>query len=59
MKTTSSASMTGKTDLITGTRNHAPALPCRGCTASCKNYPRCNGKLWRMSQNADTRQENI
>lgn len=25
-------------------------LPCRGCIASCKNYHRCDGKLWRMSE---------
>ena len=25
-------------------------LPCRGCIVSCKNYHRCNGKLWRMSE---------
>lgn len=24
-------------------------LPCRGCLASCKNYHRCDGKVWRMS----------
>ncbi|MFT5421133.1 MAG: hypothetical protein ACI9D5_001888 [Candidatus Endobugula sp.] len=23
-------------------------LPCRGCMLGCKNYDRCNGKLWRM-----------
>jgi hypothetical protein len=26
-----------------------PRLPCRGCLASCKNYDRCDGKLWRMA----------
>lgn len=26
----------------------AKRLPCRGCTENCKNYPVCDGKLWRM-----------
>lgn len=25
-------------------------LPCRGCTASCLNYPICNGKPWRLAE---------
>mgnify|MGYP003633614669 CR=1 FL=1 len=27
-----------------------PRLPCRACIASCKNYERCDGKLWRMAK---------
>ncbi len=27
-----------------------PRLPCRGCIASCKNYHRCDGKLWRIAE---------
>lgn len=30
--------------------NKYPRLPCRGCIASCKNYHRCDGKLWRMTE---------
>ncbi len=25
----------------------ADRLPCRGCTRSCKNYDRCDGRPWR------------
>jgi len=25
-------------------------LPCRGCTADCKNYAFCEGKPWRQNQ---------
>lgn len=25
-------------------------LPCRGCTASCLNYPICNGTPWRLAE---------
>ncbi len=25
-------------------------LPCRGCTADCKNYAFCDGKPWRQNQ---------
>ena len=24
-----------------------PRLPCRGCTADCSNYQRCEGRPWR------------
>jgi hypothetical protein len=27
-------------------------LPCRGCTADCRWYQRCEGKPWRMDENA-------
>ncbi|MFO7910299.1 MAG: hypothetical protein R6U42_09905 [Halomonas sp.] len=23
-------------------------LPCRGCTADCKNFATCGGRPWRM-----------
>ncbi len=26
----------------------AERLPCRGCTADCPNYDRCDGKPWLM-----------
>ncbi|MFV1871920.1 MAG: hypothetical protein ACMZ64_01165 [Oleiphilus sp.] len=25
-------------------------LPCRGCIATCKNYQRCDGKPWRLTE---------
>ena len=25
-------------------------LPCRGCTEDCENYPKCDGKPWRLGE---------
>ena len=32
-------------------------LPCRGCTINCSNYKHCNGRLWRMTDKAETDKE--
>jgi hypothetical protein len=32
----------------TGNTGDSNRLPCRGCTRECGNFPRCNGKPWRM-----------
>ena len=29
--------------------NEYARLPCRGCLVSCKNYHRCGGQVWRMT----------
>jgi hypothetical protein len=28
--------------------NKNPRLPCRGCTRSCTDYDRCDGRPWRL-----------
>jgi hypothetical protein len=28
----------------------AERLPCRGCTRSCENYDRCDGRPWRLRE---------
>jgi len=28
--------------------NRTNPLPCRGCTRSCTDYARCDGKPWRL-----------
>jgi hypothetical protein len=31
----------------------AERLPCRGCTRSCENYERCDGRPWRLREQLD------
>ena len=58
METTTTASMTAKASVATGAHSDTRALPCRGCTANCKDYARCAGKPWRIPQQCLSQQEN-
>jgi hypothetical protein len=40
-------------NVATKARVTHPRLPCRGCTADCKNYNDCDGLLWRMDSQSE------
>jgi len=36
-------------EIKNSTKAKGERLPCRGCTRSCRNYDRCDGRPWRAS----------
>ena len=34
-------------------------VPCRGCVADCIYYPECEGRLWRLNDIQEKKQEKI